>query len=88
MDDSTGGANAKEIEAMKELTVSLPVEFKAAADTWWEGFMDDEEMPKVGCKPVIPVEVATQKLVPVEVLEVVVKRSEIHSKVAASAQVM
>ena len=43
VDDSTGGANAKEIEAMKELSVSLPVELKAAAETWWQRFL--EEVP-------------------------------------------
>ena len=43
VDDSTGGANAKEIEAMKELSVSLPVELKAAAEAWWQRFL--EEVP-------------------------------------------
>ena len=43
VDDSTGGANAKEIEAMKELSVSLPVELKAAAGAWWQRFL--EEVP-------------------------------------------
>ena len=43
-----------------------PLDLKATADEWWELFMDDDELPKVGCKPDRPVKVAAHKLVPVE----------------------
>ena len=64
----------------------MPVEFKAAADTWWEGFMDDKEMPKVGCKPDRPVKVATHKLVPVEETRMMLRGMSIGTHEAADAE--
>jgi hypothetical protein len=58
VDDASEGANAEEIEEMKEAKLALPLDFKASADKWWQLFMDDEEQPK----KVVPVEETRQML--------------------------
>ena len=66
VDDASEGASAEEIEAMKEARLALPLDFKASTDAWWKQFMDDDELPKVGCKLDRTVKIDAHKLVPVE----------------------
>ena len=66
MDDASEGANAEENEETKEARLALPLDFKASFDGWRKKFMDEDELPKVGCKPDRPVKGAAHKMVPVE----------------------
>ena len=63
-DKTSEGADAEKIVA--GCAPAGPLDLKATTDEWWELFMDDDELSKVGYKHDRPVKVAAHKLVPVE----------------------
>ena len=64
----------------------VPLDRKATADEWWTQFMDEDELPTVGCKPTRPVKVAAHKLVLVEETRKMMRGLHIGTHDAADAE--